>query len=249
MLTTEELHAVHSNPALIRNICIISHVDHGKSTLADSLLSSNAVISPSTAGLIRYMDNRPDEQERGITMKSSAHALACVHDSKPYSIMLVDTPGHVDFAVEVTAAMSMADGALILVDAVEGLCAQTYAVMRSAFESDIVPILVINKIDRLVTELRESPIDSYKRLRNLIEQVNVAVASMLSESAFSRILSHVEKRKVQSNVDQSNVDDDELDLETSKRLFNPSTETNYSLRQLIDFVFHPSTLLISTTTR
>ncbi|KAL0225518.1 hypothetical protein RCL1_003430 [Eukaryota sp. TZLM3-RCL] len=240
MLSPSELQLIHSNPSLLRNFCILSHVDHGKSTLADSLLSSNAVISASAAGLMRYLDNRPDEQERGITMKSSAHALACVHESKPYGLMLVDTPGHVDFSNEVFAASSMADGALILVDAVEGLCAQTYAVLRIAFQSELTPILVINKIDRLVVELRESPQDAYLRLRNLIEQVNAAAASMVSESAFARISSLLAKKGVEDISEEDLVIDfDCLDVDGAPYIFHP-LNGNVIFSSAIDrFAFTP----------
>ncbi|KAL0246237.1 hypothetical protein GEMRC1_007449 [Eukaryota sp. GEM-RC1] len=238
MLTPQELHSIHSKPHLIRNFCILSHVDHGKSSLADSLLSSNAVISPSSAGMMRFLDNRADEQARGITMKASAHALAAVHDNKPYGIMLVDTPGHVDFTTEVNAASTMSDGALIVVDAVEGMCAQTFTVLRIALEHQLTPILVINKIDRLITELKESVSTAYLRLRNLIEQVNVTVASLLSESAFSEVASRFAAK---SDLDDSDfcIDFDKLEIEGQKIFFHP-LKGNVVFSSAVDrFAFTP----------
>ena len=115
-----------TNTDNIRNICILAHVDHGKTTIADSLIASNGIISHRMAGKMRYLDNRQDEQERGITMKSSSIALKyCDESDSKYLVNLVDTPGHVDFCGEVSAAVRLCDGALIVVDVVEGICPQT----------------------------------------------------------------------------------------------------------------------------
>lgn len=119
----------------IRNVCILAHVDHGKTTLADALLATNGFISAKSAGKLRFLDDRADEQERGITMKSSAIALAYrkaaktdgseeTTDAGDYVVNLVDSPGHIDFSREVLTAARLCDGALVLVDVVEGVCAQ-----------------------------------------------------------------------------------------------------------------------------
>ncbi|KAG8686215.1 Cytoplasmic GTPase/eEF2-like protein (ribosomal biogenesis), partial [Ceratobasidium sp. 395] len=170
----------------IRVITTIGHVDHGKTTFVDSLLAANNIISARMAGKIRYMDSREDEQERGITMESSAVSLrfkmmkrsaSGTPEAENYVINLIDTPGHVDFSSEVSSASRLCDGALVLVDVVEGVCTQTIAVLRQAWIDRLRPVLVINKFDRLVTELKLAPIEAYHHLAQLIEQVNAVMGS------------------------------------------------------------------------
>ena len=127
-----EILELASQPTLIRNFCILAHVDHGKTSLADSLISSNKIISSKLAGKLRYLDSRPDEQERCITMKSSSISLTYQLNNENYLINLIDSPGHVDFSSEVASALRVCDGGLLLVDVVEGICAQTYTVMKQS---------------------------------------------------------------------------------------------------------------------
>ena len=139
------------------------------------------------AGKIRYLDSRPDEQTRGITMESSAISLffsllrKSSADSDPerqeYLINLIDSPGHVDFSSEVSTASRLCDGAVVLVDAVEGVCSQTITVLRQTWIERLKPVLVINKMDRLVTELKMSPHEAYVHLSKLLEQVNAVMGS------------------------------------------------------------------------
>lgn len=174
-----------SNTTNIRNICILAHVDHGKTTIADSLIASNGIISQKMAGKMRYLDNRQDEQERGITMKSSSIALKYADEhGERYLINLVDTPGHVDFCGEVSAAIRLCDGALIVVDVVEGVCPQTKAAIEQAWKEGIEPILVLNKIDRLILEQKLDETAAYLRLNQLLEQVNAIVATLLTTEVF-----------------------------------------------------------------
>lgn len=139
------------------------------------------------AGKIRYLDSRPDEQLRGITMESSAISLffsllrKTSPDAEPkpseHLINLIDSPGHIDFSSEVSTASRLCDGALVLVDAVEGVCSQTVTVLRQTWTEKLKPILVINKMDRLVTELKMTPLEAYTHLSKLLEQVNAVMGS------------------------------------------------------------------------
>ncbi|CAN8097365.1 unnamed protein product [Discula destructiva] len=169
----------------VRNICILAHVDHGKTSLTDALLATNGIISPKLAGKVRYLDSRPDEQQRGITMESSAISLYfsmsrrsspdAEPEAKEYLINLIDSPGHIDFSSEVSTASRLCDGAVVLVDAVEGVCSQTVTVLRQSWEEKLKPLLVINKMDRLIMELKMTPNEAYLHLSKLLEQVNAVL--------------------------------------------------------------------------
>lgn len=155
--------------------------------MTDSLIATNGIISPKLAGKIRYLDSRPDEQLRGITMESSAISLFFSMLRRPspdadpvqkeYLINLIDSPGHIDFSSEVSTASRLCDGAVVLVDAVEGVCSQTVTVLRQTWVEQLKPILVINKMDRLVTELKMSPAEAFSHLSRLLEQVNAVIGS------------------------------------------------------------------------
>ena len=189
-----DLVKLQSLPSHIRNFCIIAHVDHGKTTLSDALLASNGIISSKLSGKIRYLDSRPDEQERGITMKSSCISLyfqvlkqfTNAVKSDEYLFNLIDSPGHVDFASEVSAASRLCDGCLILVDVVEGVCTQTVSVARQAWNEGLKPILVLNKIDRLITELQYSTEEAHTALTRILEQMNALMATFFNEDLMAR---------------------------------------------------------------
>nr|XP_026243968.1 elongation factor-like GTPase 1 isoform X2 [Urocitellus parryii] len=187
---------LQKNTANIRNICVLAHVDHGKTTLADCLISSNGIISSRLAGKLRYMDSREDEQIRGITMKSSAISLHYAKDSEEYLINLIDSPGHVDFSSEVSTAVRICDGCIIVVDAVEGVCPQTQAVLRQAWLENIRPVLVINKIDRLIVELKFTPQEAYSHLKNILEQINALTGTLFT----SKVLEERAERDTESQV-------------------------------------------------
>ncbi|XP_066557587.1 elongation factor-like GTPase 1 isoform X2 [Amia ocellicauda] len=176
----DKIIAHQKNTANIRNICILAHVDHGKTTLADCLVASNGIISNRLAGKLRYLDSREDEQIRGITMKSSGISLHFTSDENDYLVNLIDSPGHVDFSSEVSTAVRLCDGAIIIVDAVEGVCPQTQAVLRQAWLENIRPVLVINKIDRLIVELKLTAQESYTHLQKILEQVNAVTGSLFT---------------------------------------------------------------------
>ncbi|XP_053733471.1 elongation factor-like GTPase 1 [Synchiropus splendidus] len=176
----DKITAVQKNPANIRNLCILAHVDHGKTTLADCLVASNGIISSRLAGKLRYLDSREDEQVRGITMKSSAISLHYVHRDKQYLVNVIDSPGHVDFSSEVSTAVRLCDGAIVVVDAVEGVCPQTQVVLRQAWLENIRPVLVINKIDRLIVELKLTTQEAYSHLQKIMGQVNAVTGSLFT---------------------------------------------------------------------
>ncbi|XP_038897573.1 elongation factor-like GTPase 1 [Benincasa hispida] len=169
----------------IRNICILAHVDHGKTTLADHLIaaSGGGLIHPKMAGRLRFMDYLDEEQRRAITMKSSSIGLRY----KEYSINLIDSPGHMDFCSEVSTAARLSDGALVLVDAVEGVHIQTHAVLRQAWIEKLTPCLVLNKIDRLICELKLSPMEAYTRLLRIVHEVNGIMSAYKSEKYLSDV--------------------------------------------------------------
>ncbi|XP_068847037.1 elongation factor-like GTPase 1 [Capricornis sumatraensis] len=187
---------LQKNTANIRNICVLAHVDHGKTTLADCLISSNGIISSRLAGKLRYMDSREDEQVRGITMKSSAISLHYAEGDEEYLINLIDSPGHVDFSSEVSTAVRICDGCIIVVDAVEGVCPQTQAVLRQAWLENIRPVVVINKIDRLIVELKFTPQEAYSHLKNILEQINALTGTLFT----SKVLEERAEREAESQV-------------------------------------------------
>jgi elongation factor 2 len=157
---------------LIRNIGIIAHIDHGKTTLADSLLAGAGLLSPKMAGYARVLDYLEEEQKRKITIKTANISLLYKTQDNPYIINLVDTPGHVDFTGKVTRALRVIDGAVVVVDAVEEIMAQTEIVTRQALEERVRPVLFINKVDRLITELQLNEEQIQKKLDHIISRFN-----------------------------------------------------------------------------
>ncbi|MDY7081111.1 MAG: GTP-binding protein, partial [Halobacteria archaeon] len=160
------------DPDYIRNIGIVAHVDHGKTTLTDNLLAGAGMISEELSGEQLFMDTAEDEQERGITIDAANVSMVHDYEGDDYLINLIDTPGHVDFGGDVTRAMRAVDGALVVVDAVEGAMPQTETVLRQALREDVKPTLFINKVDRLINELQEGPEELQNRLTDVITEVN-----------------------------------------------------------------------------
>lgn len=130
---------------------------------------------------MRYLDNRPDEQERKITMKASNISLYYQSlDDEEYLINLIDSPGHVDFSSETSAAVRLADGAIVVVDVVEGVCAQTRTILQQAYKENLKPVLFLNKIDRLILERDMSTTDAEEHLRRVLEQVNAVMGNIFA---------------------------------------------------------------------
>lgn len=194
--TVDEIRALMDKKKNIRNMSVIAHVDHGKSTLTDSLVSKAGIIAGAKAGETRFTDTRKDEQDRCITIKSTAISLFYEmtetdyvfvkqekeKDDRHFLINLIDSPGHVDFSSEVTAALRVTDGALVVVDCVSGVCVQTETVLRQAIAERIKPILFMNKMDRALLELQLEQEDLYQTFQRIIESVNVIIATYNDET-------------------------------------------------------------------
>ncbi|KAJ4289334.1 translation elongation factor 2 [Collariella sp. IMI 366227] len=193
-LTVDEIRSLMGKSTNVRNMSVIAHVNHGKSTLTDSLLAKAGIIS-GKAGEARATETCADEQERGITIESTAISLYMslpneedlkdivgqASNGKDFLINLIDSPGHVDFSSEVTAALRVTDGTLVVVDTVEGICVQTDTMLRQALGELIKPLVIINKVDRAL-ELQVSKEDLYQSFSRTIESVNVIISTYLDNA-------------------------------------------------------------------
>ncbi len=168
-------------PKKIRNMGIVAHIDHGKTTLSDNLLAGAGMISEELAGRQLYLDFDEQEQERGITINAANVSMVHEYKGEEYLINLIDTPGHVDFGGDVTRAMRAVDGAIVVIDAVEGVMPQTETVLRQALRENVKPVLFVNKVDRLIRELELGPEEMQNRLLKVINEVNKLIKAMRPE--------------------------------------------------------------------
>ena len=173
--STQDILRLVGNKDQIRNFGVIAHVDHGKTTMSDSLLAASGIISPSVAGQALALDSMKLEQNRQMTIRGANVTLFYEMDDKEYVINMIDTPGHIDFTGRVTRALRAIDGAVVVSDSVEGIMTQTETVTRQALEERVRPVLYINKIDRLVKELKLNAEEMQKWLMNIINHFNQLV--------------------------------------------------------------------------
>ena len=183
-------------PEYIRNIGICAHIDHGKTTLSDNLLAGAGLISEDLAGEALGMDTKEDEQKRGITIDAANASMVQDYDGKKYLINLIDTPGHVDFGGDVTRAMRAVDGAVVVVCAVDGVMPQTETVLKQALRENVKPVLFINKVDRLINELKLTPEELLNQLTSIIVEVNGLIKSLAPKDKRAEWMVNVEDGSV-----------------------------------------------------
>jgi elongation factor 2 len=165
----------------IRNIAIAAHIDHGKTTFSDNLLAGAGMMSKELAGKQLALDFHEDEATRGITIDSASVSMIHHVEENDYLVNLIDTPGHVDFGGDVTRAMRAVDGCIVLVDAVEGVMPQTETVLRQALKELVKPVLFLNKVDRLIKEVKLTPQEMEKKFISVIDHVNELIEAIAPE--------------------------------------------------------------------
>jgi elongation factor 2 len=165
----------------IRNLTIIAHIDHGKTTLSDSLIAASGLLSKEVAASARLLDYDLIEQKRGITIKASGISLVHSFNDNEYLINLVDTPGHIDFSSHVTRGLRLTDGAVIVVDSIEGIMVQTETVTRQAMSELVRPVLFVNKVDRLLRERRLSGRKTAEEINKVVREFNAMLGKYLDD--------------------------------------------------------------------
>lgn len=171
----ENVQKLMDNRENIRNIGTVAHIDHGKTTLSDALIAAAGLINADLSGEAQMMDYEDQEQDRGITINSANISLSYPWENKEYLVNLIDTPGHVDFTGEVIRAMRAVDGVILVVDAVEGVMPQTETVIRQSLKEYVRPVLFINKVDRIISELNATEKQMQEKFVKVIAQVNTLI--------------------------------------------------------------------------
>lgn len=191
-VSTQFLLGLSSNPTLVRNVALVGHLQHGKTVFMDMLVEQTHHISTfdqNSEKHMRYTDTRVDEQERRISIKAVPMSLVLEDsNSKSYMCNIMDTPGHVNFSDEMTAALRLADGAVLIVDAAEGVMVNTERAIRHAIQERLPIVVVINKVDRLITELKLPPRDAYHKLRHTIEVINNHITAVSSTAGNVQVI-------------------------------------------------------------
>ncbi|MHA2065207.1 MAG: GTP-binding protein, partial [Candidatus Thorarchaeota archaeon] len=170
----------------IRNCTVIAHIDHGKTTLTDSLIAASGLLSKEVAGTARLLDYDMIEQERGITIKASGISLIHELDGQDYLIHLIDTPGHIDFSSHVTRGLRLTDGAIIVVDVIEGIMVQTETVSRQAMSELVRPVLFVNKVDRLIKERRLDAKRVAEEINKTVREFNAMLGKYLDDDSLEK---------------------------------------------------------------
>ncbi|MFH0752205.1 MAG: GTP-binding protein, partial [archaeon] len=178
---TENVQRLMKQLDRIRNIGVCAHIDHGKTTFSDNLLMGAGMMSEEQAGKACALDFHDDEKERGITIDSANVSMVHNVEGEDYLINLIDTPGHVDFGGDVTRAMRAVDGAIVLCCAVEGIMPQTETVLRQALKERVKPVLFINKVDRLIKEVKLTPEAMSNKFMAIIKEVNQLIENIAPE--------------------------------------------------------------------
>ncbi|KAF9447037.1 Calreticulin-domain-containing protein [Macrolepiota fuliginosa MF-IS2] len=172
-------------PEMVRNVAVVGHLHHGKTALMDMLVFETHKLVWDADKPVRYTDTHILSREREVSIKSSPMSLVLQTTSgKSHLVHLIDTPGHVNFVDEVAAAMRLADGILLVVDVVEGLMVGTEHIIRHALQEGIKITLVVNKIDRLILELRIKPADAYYKIKHTIEEINTFISNIDPDPEF-----------------------------------------------------------------
>jgi elongation factor 2 len=193
---TEKILKAMNYPDKIRNIGIVAHIDHGKSTFSDNIIAGAGMLSKELAGDARVTDDMEEEQERGITIQTAAISMVHTYQGDEILVNLLDTPGHVDFGGDVTRAMRAVDGAFVIACAVEGVMPQTETVLKQALKDRVKPVLFINKVDRLIREVKLTPEAMQEKFVSIITEVNRLIKDLAPKEY---------KEKWQVNVQEGSV--------------------------------------------